>query len=512
MKPDQRAAILLRRSFFATLMNQATQSWRRWRERAARRRCESDALHVDSLERRLLLDGEVEVVDRHLFYDASAFDGFEAGPGVADDLAIATDKRALLPGETATFENWSSYARGINGVMVDITGLADPTALTADDFVLRVGNDNAPGTWQPAPTPTSVTVRPGAGVDGSDRVTLTFADNAIERQWLEVTVLPANDTFYFGSAIGEVGNEPGTSAAVTPADADLIRNNQTSLFTQVPIDNPYDIDRDRRVTLSDVDQARVNLTGRGDALNLISPPPVTVIDELLFTIPNVAALSVADIVFTPGRDSDGLVARGTASGLDLLGNLTGIDATEAVDEVMLFDEDGDASTIEAFELSGNAFTIPTFDLTIAGTTLLKTEGVQIDIERLSNRATTDAGRVAVLFNRAEILPGAGGGVGDGVFSASAEYIGGAIDLDTGAFDFSALRLDANIGALTVNGSAVRVTIDPNDEAPDAQLVSIGKGSVSFPDYPDLPDVALEGLTIRRDGVSIDDFAVNFGEG
>ncbi|MEM6314727.1 MAG: hypothetical protein AAF743_11595, partial [Planctomycetota bacterium] len=40
----------------------------------------------------------------------------------------------------------------------------------------------------------------------------------------------------------------------------------------------------------------------------------------------------------------------------------------------------------------------------------------------------------------------------------------------------------------------------------------GKGSVSFPDYPDLPDVALEGLTIRRDGVSIDDFAVNFGEG
>jgi hypothetical protein len=43
-----------------------------------------------------------------------------------DDGAIATDKVALPPGQTGTFANYTSYPRGINGIMVDIQGLADP--------------------------------------------------------------------------------------------------------------------------------------------------------------------------------------------------------------------------------------------------------------------------------------------------------------------------------------------------------------------------------------------------
>ena len=60
--------------------------------------------------------------------------------------------------------------------------------------------------------PTRITVRPGAGQDGADRITLIWADNAIRNSWLQVTVLAtdatglaANDVFYFGNAVGESG-------------------------------------------------------------------------------------------------------------------------------------------------------------------------------------------------------------------------------------------------------------------------------------------------------------------
>ena len=67
------------------------------------------------------------VLGRHLFYNASAwdwdlsadtdgdtyFDPGEDGPN--DGLAIAPDKTALLPGGAATFANYTSYSRGING-------------------------------------------------------------------------------------------------------------------------------------------------------------------------------------------------------------------------------------------------------------------------------------------------------------------------------------------------------------------------------------------------------------
>ena len=41
----------------------------------------------------------------------------------ADDLAIAPDKTALLPGMRGSFANVTSYTRGINGVMIDVAAL-----------------------------------------------------------------------------------------------------------------------------------------------------------------------------------------------------------------------------------------------------------------------------------------------------------------------------------------------------------------------------------------------------
>jgi len=154
-----------------------------------------------------------QVVARQTFYNHSAADGDDAAANWGDDFAIAADKAALLPGQTATFDNVTSYSRGINGVMVDVLGLRGD--VSADDFDLSVGTPG--GAWAAAPAPASVGRRPGAGAAGSDRVTLTWADGAVKNSWLRVTVkanshtdLAANDVFYFGNLVAETGDSPAT--------------------------------------------------------------------------------------------------------------------------------------------------------------------------------------------------------------------------------------------------------------------------------------------------------------
>jgi hypothetical protein len=218
------------------------------------------------------------VVGRHVFYNNSKFDGNDASAGPADDAAIAPDKSALLPGQTSKFANYTSYYRGINGVMVDIVHLAGMTGF--NDFVFKAGNDNNPDGWTIAPAPASITVRARAGVDGSDRVTLIWADNAIQKQWLQVTVrstattgLGADDVFYFGNSIGDTGNS-AIDAKVNATDEIIARNNPRAL-NQAPINSPYDFNRDSKVNATDEIIARNNATSSLTALHLASVPLTT---------------------------------------------------------------------------------------------------------------------------------------------------------------------------------------------------------------------------------------------
>jgi spore coat protein CotH len=150
---------------------------------------------------------EAVVAGRHVFYNNSQWDGNDPLSGDGDDDAIAANKSVLLPGGTGAPANYTSYSRGINGIMVDI---ADPTAAPTDgDFGIRVNQATDPDTWSAGATPT-VSVRAGDGVGGSDRVTLIWSDGAILNQWVEVTVLATantgladDDVFYFGSAVGD---------------------------------------------------------------------------------------------------------------------------------------------------------------------------------------------------------------------------------------------------------------------------------------------------------------------
>jgi len=219
----------------------------------------------------VLPSGEAQVVGRYVFYNNSP------GFGSADN-AIAADKPALLPGQTATFANYTSYALGINGVMIDVAGLPDSATLDQHDFEFRVGNDDDPDAWNEATLPTSITISSHAGYGGSDRVKITWADGAILNRWLQVTVLStANtglnspDVFYFGNAVGESGDSTA-DAKVNAADVLLARNNARNLLNPAPIDFRYDFNRDRRVNATDMLLARDNQTHFLSALKLINVP------------------------------------------------------------------------------------------------------------------------------------------------------------------------------------------------------------------------------------------------
>jgi hypothetical protein len=231
------------------------------------------------------------IVGRNLFYKGSPrYDVTNSRfPGFSDDNAIATDKVALLPGPSwATFANVSSYSGGITGVMVDLLG---GSGVGIADFSFKVGNSNSPGMWWTAPSPTSILVRPGAGVSGSDRIELIWAPGAIKKTWLQVVVaanartgLESPDTFYFGNAVGDSGlGDTSAQAIVDSVDETGARDHPQSLLSNIPITNIYDYNRDGAVDGSDQLISRSNATTTTTALNFIYVPATTsVLDRRLF--------------------------------------------------------------------------------------------------------------------------------------------------------------------------------------------------------------------------------------
>jgi hypothetical protein len=205
--------------------------------------------------------GRSSVAGRQVFYNNSAFDGNDPAANAADDAAIASDKVALLPNQAATFANYTNYTRGINGIIIDLAG--SHGTITADDFIFRIGNSNAPAHWTYLPQPL-VVVRAGAGVGGSDRIELIWADNAIKNAWLEVimldngdTGLAAPDVFLFGNQVGDSGNAPGDTR-VSAHDVMRVVNHLLSDGDRIAaVDSPLDYNRDGEISVADL-MAAVN--------------------------------------------------------------------------------------------------------------------------------------------------------------------------------------------------------------------------------------------------------------
>jgi len=247
--------------------------------------------------------GTASVVGRRVFYNDSAFDDGPAA-NARDDEAIAPDptqaaepalgKTALLPGQTATFQNITSYDKGINGIMVDISSL--PGTPTTADFTFKRGNDSDPTGWGDAPVPSSITVRAGEGVGGSDRVTLIWpayqptnpdpSTQAVAGEWLEVMVLPTvntglavADVFYFGNALGDSGTGNTTEQALVSAiDFGAVRDNPHSPNNPAAIDDFVDYNRDSFVNAIDFGLVRDNPANPGNALRWINAPAAAVPD------------------------------------------------------------------------------------------------------------------------------------------------------------------------------------------------------------------------------------------
>jgi VCBS repeat-containing protein len=203
------------------------------------------------------IDALVAVVNRSVFYNGS---GFETVGGVSAALdASKILLRSSSVSQTTTSANVINYSRGINGVVLDVAGLAG-NSLTASDFVLRVAPSGAggvvnPSTWASAPTPTVIDVTPGTATTPA-RVRLEWANNAIQNTWLQIIVqangntgLANREVYYLGHSLGDV-DYAGPTYRVTTNDVGLARAGVSS--TPVGVSDARDVDKDRRVTTNDV--------------------------------------------------------------------------------------------------------------------------------------------------------------------------------------------------------------------------------------------------------------------
>jgi hypothetical protein len=203
--------------------------------------------------------------------------------GSSASTSLATDKVALLPGQASTFANYTNYSRGLNGIVVDVAGLPAATTpaqllaslqLASWNGIAAAGFVALPGTVVP-----TVTIAAGAGAGGSARVTITFADNAVQNTWLRVTVvsnantgLAANDVFYFGNVLGELdfGNT-ATRLRVNGQDAALLLANQSPGANSAPVTNKFDLDRNGRVNGQDYAFLLANQQAAGIVAPITAP-------------------------------------------------------------------------------------------------------------------------------------------------------------------------------------------------------------------------------------------------
>jgi L-ascorbate metabolism protein UlaG (beta-lactamase superfamily) len=227
-------------------------------------------LRMERLESRHMLAALPAVAGAYLIYNNSAFDGADPAANAADDAAIATDKMPLAPGAAPSFANYSSYAKGINALAIDVANLGAP--VTQDSFTFKVGNTSTPHLWEAAPAPVGFALRSGAGFGGSDRATWLWADGAIVNTWLQVTFNDTGAVFYFGNSPGETGNSTG-NAFVSAADELGVRGHAGA----AAIDSAFDFNRDGSVDAADELVARGNRRLLSNSLRLIDTPALNLV-------------------------------------------------------------------------------------------------------------------------------------------------------------------------------------------------------------------------------------------
>ncbi|MDZ4848818.1 MAG: cadherin domain-containing protein [Pirellulaceae bacterium] len=209
------------------------------------------------------------VTNRRVFYNRSTSSVFGNGSGNPIN-AIDNTKNALLPGQSTSFANYTNYSKGLNGIVVDfVNQIGTPTAA---DFQFATWNGFASSGFLASAVVPTVTVYPGGGVAGSNRVKIEFADNAIRNTWLRVTMLAnvrtdlaANDVFYWGNAVGDmnVGNVGAPITVLNDAlDSTAVRQHLSTGANSAGVTNSYDVNKDGSVNVIDMSLTMQNRSTR----------------------------------------------------------------------------------------------------------------------------------------------------------------------------------------------------------------------------------------------------------
>ncbi len=215
---------------------------------------------------------------RNVFYNRSTSTVFGDGTGNPTN-AIDSTKLAMLPGQPTSTANYTNYSRGINGLIVD---LASPAAPIASDFLFETWNGISVDSFVTTLAVPSITVIPGAGALGSNRVKIEFPDNEVRNTWLRVTViaspttdLAANDVFIFGNAVGDMyADNIGSpvEVRVNATDTSVVRQNQSISVNSVGITSIHDVNKDGRVNATDTSIVRQNQLNQ--VIRYLDPPAV----------------------------------------------------------------------------------------------------------------------------------------------------------------------------------------------------------------------------------------------
>jgi Bacterial Ig-like domain/Laminin B (Domain IV)/FG-GAP repeat/RTX calcium-binding nonapeptide repeat (4 copies) len=218
------------------------------------------------------------IVNEKIYYNRSFFAAGGNNVPAALDTAKVIAKSSSTT-QTLSYTNLINTTRGINGIVLDIAGLAS-TSLTAADFDFRMSptglfNEaaNPPSTWTGAPAPTGIFMTPGTATSPA-RVRLEWNDNAIANRWLQIRVfanantgLAVTEVHYLGHLQGEVnGAVTGGAFFVTTQDQSAVLPLGAATITTI-----RDLDKNGFVTTHDLTAVRSSITA-GRALRVITIP------------------------------------------------------------------------------------------------------------------------------------------------------------------------------------------------------------------------------------------------
>ncbi|MBX3420858.1 MAG: hypothetical protein KF752_04800 [Pirellulaceae bacterium] len=163
--------------------------------------------------------------------------------------------------------NLTNSAAGLNGMEIEVAGLANPGGVQIGDFTFRMSpqgafseSANPPSVWAAAPAPSSVVVTPGS----PDRIVFTWPNGSITNRWLQITVratsrtgLPSDQVLYIGHLCGEVTGAADGVYTVSFADITPIR---AAVSQVVPASSVLDINKDGLVSFADITAMRSSVS------------------------------------------------------------------------------------------------------------------------------------------------------------------------------------------------------------------------------------------------------------